>query len=250
LSPRVSATWVTFLFEVANFLVLAAALGWFFFRPVRDALERRRSELENEQRAATEARAEAERALQDARARRAELETSLEELRERVQRDAEAERERVVEEARAQMQRERETLKGELISQRRAQARSLASDAAFAAKEIVVRLLREMGGPDLEQTLLRAACRELEKLRSSGALAPIVVESLRPLGNAELSALAQAAGVPASEAGQRIDPDLVAGVRVLTARGLVDTSAAGLAAQAERVLVNHLERENANHGGS
>jgi len=57
-----SATWVTFLFEAANFLLLAAVLGWLFFRPVRDALERRRSELESEQRAATEARAEAERA--------------------------------------------------------------------------------------------------------------------------------------------------------------------------------------------
>ncbi len=243
-----SATWVTFLFEVANFLLLAVVLGWLFFRPVRDALERRRSELESEQRAAAEARAEAERASQEARARRSELEASLEELRERIQREAEAERERLVEAARAQMQRERETLKGELVSQRRAQARSLASDAAFAAREIVVRLLDEMGGPDLEHTLLHTACRELEKLRSSGPLAPVVIESLRRLDDEELVALAEAAGVAAAEVGQRVDRDLVAGVRVLTARGLVDTSAAGLAAQAERVLVNQLERENPEHG--
>lgn len=242
-----SATWVTFLFEAANFLLLAAVLGWLFFRPVRGALERRRAELESEQRSAAEARAEAERVLGDARARRAELEDSLEELRVRVQREAETERERFVEAARAQMQHERETLKGELFSQRLAQARSLAGDAAFAAKEIVVRLLEEMGGPDLEETLLRAACRELEKLAFSGSLSPIVVESARPLESAAVTSLAEAAGV-AAHAAHRIDPDLVAGLRVLTARGLVDASAAGLAAQAERVLVSELERENAQHG--
>jgi F-type H+-transporting ATPase subunit b len=245
----VSATWVTFLFEAANFLLLAAVLGWLFFRPVRDALERRRSELESEQRAAAEAHAEAERAAQDARARRAELEGSLEELRHRVQSEAEAERERLVEAARAQMQRERETLKGELVAQRRAQARSLARDAAFAAKEIVVRLLGEMEGPDLGDALLRAAAAELEKLRSSsGPLAPVVVESARALEDEALAALAQAAGVAAADVAHRIDPDLVAGLRVLTARGLVDASAAGLAAQAERILVSQLERENSNHG--
>jgi F-type H+-transporting ATPase subunit b len=244
----VSATWITFLFEAANFLLLAAVLGWLFFRPVRDALERRRSELESEQRAAADARAETERALQDARARRSELEGSLEELRERVRREAETERERLVEAARAQTQRERETLKEELVSLRRGQARSLARDAAFAAKEIVVGLLERMEGPDLEHALLGAACRELEKLRSSGSLAPVVIESVRPLDDGALAALAEAAGVATADATHRIDPDLVAGLRVLTARGLVDASAAGLAAQAERVLVTQLDRENSNRG--
>jgi F-type H+-transporting ATPase subunit b len=244
----VSSTWVTFLFEAANFLLLAAVLGWLFFRPVREALERRRSELEGEQRAAAEARAEAESAAQDARARRSELEDSLEELRERVQSEAEAERQRLVEAGRAQMQRERETLKEELVAQRRALARSLARDAAFAAKEIVVRLLGEMEGPDLEHALLRAARGEVEKLRSSGPLAPVVVESASPVDDSALAALAEAAGVAIADVAHRVDPDLVAGLRVLTARGLVDASVAGLAAQAERVLVSQLERENSNHG--
>jgi F-type H+-transporting ATPase subunit b len=241
----VSATWVTFLFEAANFLLLAAVLGWLFFRPVRDALERRRSALESEQRAAAEARAEAERALREARARRTELEGSLEELRARVQREAESERERLVGAARAQMQHERETLKGELVSLRRAQARSLARDAAFAAREIVVRLLEEMEGPELEHTLLGAVCRELEKLRSSGSLAPVVVESARALNEEALAALAEAAGVSGTDARHHVDPALVAGLRIITARGLVDASAAGLAAQAERVLVSRIEQENA-----
>lgn len=243
-----SPTWVTFLFEAANFLLLAAVLGWLFFRPVRDALERRRSELESEQHAAADARAEAERALQDARAQRSALEDSLEELRERAQREAETEHERIVETARTQAEREREALKQEFLSVRRAQAKSLARDAAFAAKEIVVHLLKEMEGPDLEHSLLRAACRELETLRSSGPLAPVVIESVHPLDEVALAALAKAAGVSAADAAHRIDPDLVAGLRVLTARGLVDVSAVSLAAQAERVLVKQLDQENSNHG--
>ena len=243
-----TATWVTFLFESANFLLLAALLGWFFFRPVRDALERRRSELESEQRAAAEDRAEAERALQHARARHSELEGSLEELRERVQREAEAESERLVETARAQIQRERDTLKAELVSLRRTQARSVARDAAFSAREIVVRLLETMEGPDLEGSLQRVAYRELEKLRLSGALAPVLIESACPLDAAALTTLAEAAGVATADAAHRVDSDLVVGLRVLTARGLVDVSAAGMAAQVECMLVGLLDRENSNHG--
>ena len=243
-----SATWVTFLFEAANFVLLAALLGWLFFRPVRDALERRRSELEGEQRAATDARAEAERALQDIRARRTELEDSLEELRGRVRREAEDERDSFIEAARAQAQRERESLKEDLVSLRRAQASSLARDSAFAAKEIVVRLLEKMDGPDLEHTLLRASCRQLEMLRSSGPLAPVIIESVYPLDEAALAAVAEAAGVEAADTTHRVDPHLVAGVRILTAGGLVDASVAGLAAQAERVLVNQLDQDSSNHG--
>jgi len=243
----VSATWVTFLFEAANFLLLAAVLGWFFFRPVRAALERRRSELESDQRAGAAARAEAEQALEEARARRGDLDQSLEGLRDRVGREAERERERLVEAARTQTQREREAFKEELVSLRRAQARSLAEDAAFAAREIVVRLLEQMGGPDLERALLGVACRELERLRETGVLAPVVVESAAALDEEALAALARAAAVARPDARGRVDPSLVAGLRVLTARGLVDASAAGLAAQAERVLVGRIEGEMAGH---
>jgi len=227
---------------------LAAALGWLFFRPVRSAIERRRSALEGEQRAAAEARAAAEQEVRAAQAKRAALETSLAEMRERILREAETERERLVEAARVQMQHERETLEAELTSQRRAQARSVASDAAFAAREIVVRLLAAMQGPDLEHTLRRAACRELETLRSEGPLAPVVVESMQTLEADALADLACATGVRPDDLSQRVESELVAGVRVLTARGLVDASAAGLAAQAERELVLRLERESGRDG--
>jgi hypothetical protein len=74
------------------------------------------------------------------------------------------------------------------------------------------------------------------------------VESACALEEEALAAIARAAGVAAGDVSHRVDPDLVAGVRVVTARGLVDASAAGLAAQAERLLVGQLDRESSNHG--
>ena len=239
-----SASWVTFLFEAANFLLLAAVLGWFFFRPVRDALERRRNELEKERQAAEEARNAAQEALEQARAQRTDFESTMESLRDRILQEAEAEAGRILESARAQARRERETWKEELVSERRARAHSLALDAAFAAREIVAGLLDRVAGPELEIALLDEACRELEGLRRAGPLSPIVIESSRPLDDATRKALFEAASVRADGATIRIDAALIAGVRVVTARGLVDVSGAGLAAQAERALVARLDRED------
>ncbi len=190
-----SATWVTFFFEAGNFLLLAALLGWLFFRPVRDALERRRSEIEGERQAAARAREEALRVLEQARERRAELETSIEALRAKAQREAEAERERLLEAAREQARRERLAREEELTSLRRAEARARVRDAVFAAREIVVRLLEAVEGPELETALVASACRQLEALRVAGSLAPVLVSAVRPSEPVGLNALAQAAGV-------------------------------------------------------
>ena len=144
--------------------------------------------------------------------------------------------------AREQAQRERETLKAELAALRRGQAKRIATDAAAAARGIVVRLLERIEGPDLEQALVTAASRELAKLAAGGPVAPVIVESAGALDPAVLDALARAAGVARSEMSARRVPELGAGIRILTARGLIDASAAGLAAHAERALVARLEQ--------
>jgi F-type H+-transporting ATPase subunit b len=244
----VSPSWVTFLFEAANFLLLAALLGWAFFRPIRAALERRRARLEAEERDAAEKRAEAERALAAVAARRKELEGSLASLREAARDEAERERSSLLDAAREQAQRERETLKTELASLRRGQARRVAGDAASAAREIVARLLERIEGPDLEQALVDAARRELAALAAAGPVAPVIVEATGALEPAVLDSLAEAAGVARSDVSAREVPELGAGVRILTARGLIDASAAGLAAHAERALAARFDAEAAEDG--
>lgn len=238
-----SASWVTFLFEAANFLLLAGVLGWLFFRPVRTALDQRRRGIEQERTGAKEAHRKLEEELEQTRAKRADFERSLEGLRERVGREADAERTRLLESARAQSERDREQVASDLVALRRAHAQSLARDAALAAREIVTRLLSEVDGPELESALLAAACREVATLRASGSLAPLVAEAARALDEAALGSLAKAAGVPAGQVTHRVAPDLVAGLRVLTGKGVVDLSVSGLAAQAERLLVGKLDHE-------
>ncbi|HTY16728.1 MAG TPA: ATP synthase F0 subunit B [Myxococcota bacterium] len=243
-----SPSWATFLFEAANFLLLAALLGWLFFRPVRDALERRRAALETEEREAAEKRSEAERTLAEATARRRALETSLADLRERALREAEDERARLIAAAREQAQRERETFKAELVALRLDQAHAIALDAAAAAREIVVGLLERIDAPGLEDALLATVRRQITELAAGGPLGPLIVEAAAGLAPEALAALADAAKVSAAEVTQRFVPSLVAGLRVLTTRGLVDASAVGLAAQAERALVIELETEESEHG--
>jgi F-type H+-transporting ATPase subunit b len=239
----VSPGWSTFLFEVANFLLLAAVLGWAFFRPVRAALEERRARIANEEQEAAEKLAEAKRAASEATSRRGEFEASLASLRERVRQDAEQERERLLDAAREQSQRERETLDAELAGLRRGQAKRLAADAAAAAREVVERLLEKIEGPDLEHALARAASQELAKLAAAGPVAPVIVESPAPISPEARESLVRAAGVADGEFSVRVVPELGTGVRVLTARGVIDASATGLAGYAERALLARVDAE-------
>lgn len=239
-----SATWVTFVFEAANFLLLAGLLAWLFFRPVRAALERRRVALESEERAAAEAHAAAETERSQLASERKAIEGERVAARERLRREAESEREALLEAGRAQMKRERERLDQELVTARHAQTRTLARDAAFAGRALVQRLLAELKGPELDELLLASACRELEGLARGGSLAPIVIESATPLDPARQARVSAAAGLGRGEAQARVDPELIAGLRVLTARGLVDGTVAGIAAQTERLLVSRIDGGN------
>jgi len=237
----VSATWATFLFEAANFLLLAILLAWAFFRPVRAAIERRQSEVLEDRRAAGHAREEAERLEEAARTARASLEDSLARLRESQRRDAERERQDLLQEAAERVQRERRSFEEELLALRRTEARAGARDTARAARDILVRILTEIRGPDLEQALVRRTCEQLERLGSDGALAPVIVESATPMDSLALSTIAEAAHVSSAELKHRVTPELVGGLRVLTARGLVDVSVAGIADRASQALAARLE---------
>jgi F0F1-type ATP synthase membrane subunit b/b' len=245
----VSPGWATFLFEAANFLLLAALLGWAFFRPVRAALEQRRIALETERREAAEAREAAQRELREAAARRSEIESSLSPLRDRARREAEREAEQLLATAREQANQEREALKAQGVALRRGQAAERAADAAGAARQIVAGLLERIDGPELEGALVEHARRQLAELAAAGPLTPVMVESAQRLGAGAIATLAAAAGLPKDALDQQVVPDLVAGLRVVTARGLVDASAAGIAAQAEHALLERLESGESGESG-
>lgn len=238
-----SADLATFLFEAVNFALLAAALGWVFFRPVQEAIETRRAALEAERRAAELDRSEAAQRLAEVETRRRELEASLDAQRAAARHEAEAEVARSREAARRAAEEEAAAVRAGLATLRRGHAVQLARDAAGATRLLVERLLAEVGGPDLDLALVRAALRRWEGL-SHARHGTVLVEAARPLSAAAhelLAGVLSAAGAPPPQV--RIVPALVGGLRIATDAGLIDVSITGMGREVERELAARLERE-------
>ena len=125
-------TLTTFLFEMANFLVLAAALGWLFFKPVRQALMDYRTKLEADNELAAQKLAEADKVHQQMSDARSQLQAELAERRASELAELRQQAERIVADARSTAEREREVLLAEAgklrvaaVSDRRGQVREL-----------------------------------------------------------------------------------------------------------------------------
>jgi F-type H+-transporting ATPase subunit b len=233
--------WTTFLFETVNFLILVAMLGWLLFRPLRQALASRRAMLAQEMEETAAERAEVARLQEDIRQRSAALDAELDRQRQEALATAQQEAERIRTEARAGADREREAARSRLAHLEEAQLEHLAVAVATAAGAVVQRLLQQIGGPDLDRGLAQAACRELQALDGE-ALGAVTVESAHPLDQETQTALSAVLGDAARTAAFRVTPTLGTGIRISTAHGLVDASATGLAAFAQRVLATQLGR--------
>jgi F-type H+-transporting ATPase subunit b len=224
----------TFLFEAANFLILAGLLGWLLFQPVRTVIAGRRQQLAEELEQARRQQSEAESLRAAMMRERQALNAELEQERARARAEAEREAAALLAAAREQSRQQQGAARQATLSLQRAEEQRLGRAAAAAAREVVLQLLAQIGAADLNQSLVQAARRELSRL-DNGALEPVTVESAQPLGAEERAALAAVFG-PDVTPNYRVVPDLVAGVRVITRRGMVDASAAGLATYAEQAL--------------
>ena len=63
----------TFVFEIANFVALAAVLAWLFFKPVRKALEDQQAKARQHEEEAAQKLADAERLREDIESQRADV---------------------------------------------------------------------------------------------------------------------------------------------------------------------------------
>lgn len=241
--------WTTFLFEAVNFVMLAAGLGWLLFRPIRQVLADRRAALTQEMGDVAAKRAEVERLQEAIRQRSAVLDTELEYLRQSALAAAQQEAERIRAGARADAEHEREAARNRLAHLEEAQLERLAAAVAAAAGAAVQRLLQQFGGPDLERSLVQAACRTLQAFEGE-ALGAVTVESASPLDQETMTALTAVLGDAARTTVFRVTPTLGAGIRITTSHGLVDASATGLAAFAQRLLTAQLGGQQHGLGGA
>lgn len=241
-----SPTITTFLFEAANFLVLAAVLGWLFFKPIRQALDDRRTRIESELQEAAQKLAEAEHRNQEVDAARANLQGELNELRTRELEAAQRKADQLLADARLAAERELALARSQAARMSEMQRDTIAQAAAAAAAETVGKLLEQISGRDLESALIDSACRQLRSLPPD-AIAPVKVESAKPLSPQQRAALEDALGRAAAAAEFRTVDDLAGGVRISTGKGLIDASVIGLSSFARRSLVKELNLRANNH---
>ncbi|WP_404370017.1 hypothetical protein ACIHQR_08725 [Corallococcus coralloides] len=240
-----SPSLANFLFETVNFLLLAVALGWLLFKPVRRALDAERERHARTEEEARRLREEAEvlaRASHEARdaagregdARRRELLAS-----------ARQEAARVVEAARVTQAADRQRLAQELSAWRESQAAELSETVGRITAESVRALLGALDGPSLDLALIRAARAELDSVPAE-ARGAALVECARPL-DAEARALL--AGVLGDGVKARVVGELGAGVRVTTPAGQVDATALSVARQAALAVKRSMDGARAGAGG-
>ncbi|MEZ4337277.1 MAG: hypothetical protein R3B82_11680 [Sandaracinaceae bacterium] len=230
-----SPTLANFVFaEAINFALLAAALGWSAFSPVRRALDAEASATRRPSPRPRPCASGGRRRPRPRHARSADaLEATLEARRRDVLAAADAQAAALVEEARAARAKERRALDEELETARAASARANAETLGRVAAEAVRRLLDALAGPSLDAALVRAACEELRALPAEERRAA-TVESARALDAESRQRLEEVLG--ASVAERRVE-DLGAGVRVTTSAGQVDATARSIARAAAVAVV-------------
>jgi F0F1-type ATP synthase membrane subunit b/b' len=226
----VSPTLANFLFESANFLLLAAALGWLLFKPVRAAIDAERDRHAEEERRVAALRDEAEALGKQIREAQQRLAGDIERERAAALAEVPKEVERLKEEARKAREAELRAFERESEATRHLQTGLLADALGRVAAASVRRLLETLDGPSLDLALVRGACEELGKLPEAARRAA-TVEAARPLGDEARRLLHATLG---GEVEEHTVQELGAGVRVTTPSGQVDASALALARQAER----------------
>jgi F-type H+-transporting ATPase subunit b len=165
--------WTTFVLEVINFLVLVWILQRFLYRPVREAVERRRQAIAQ---TLADARAVEERAKalqQQYEGRLAAFASEKEEARRHMHEEIAAERVRLTEALKTSLAEERE--KSRVLAERRAeeQRHALTDEALAEGGRFAARLLSRLSGPELEARILGIVVEDL------GALGAETLEAVR-----------------------------------------------------------------------
>ena len=226
----------TIVFQAINFFVLLGVLSWFFYRPLQRIMRRRESEiaerLDQADRRAREAEDEKQRlaALQQEAARRAD------ELVAAARKRAGEEREHVLDEARREAARLVDAAARTAREQEASVLARTQAQVATAAVEIAANLIRTAVGEQVHRALLdqlfsggfsaEPSSRLLvDDIRARGKL---VVESAYPLTQDEcerVAALVSSAPLDLAPAVEvRVDPGVIAGVRVLSHDLVLDMS--------------------------
>jgi F-type H+-transporting ATPase subunit b len=231
--------WWTFLFEALNFVVLAYILHRLLYRPLHEAIDRRREANARAQAEAEKARQEAEALRQRLEEQQAAAEQQRQELIHQAREQAETERHKLLDEAERAAQQHQEEVRQALARERDEALKALRDEVTTQAIGLTRRLLAEASERTLHQQLALRLVQALEHLPNAererlragwqsedGA----VLETAQDLDAHLLGQLNQAVsgivGQPVTLAVQG-RPELLDGVRLRLAGQVWDGSLAG-----------------------
>jgi F-type H+-transporting ATPase subunit b len=197
----VELSWPTFLLEVINFLVLVWILKRFLYKPVLEAIARRKAAIDKNLADAQAREASAQALEQQFQQRLAEWESEKQTLRAGLVEEINAQRAQMMAALENALKQERE--KARVLEERRlAELRSSAEQTAVGnGVRFTARLLARAAGPELEAKLISLALEDFQLLsdEQAGALRSLArqsglqvrVNSAYPLSDAQRNAIAQ-----------------------------------------------------------
>jgi F-type H+-transporting ATPase subunit b len=229
----------TFLFQIFNFVVVAFVLHRLLYRPLHEAIDRRRLATE-------QAQAEAERAKHDAealqarlQAERAEAELRREDLVREAHRQAEAEGQRLLEEARRRAQEQGDELRRQLAREREDGRTALRGELVRLAAELAERFLKQSADRTLHRQLVARLVESLQTVSADErrrlligwtADEPAVIETAQELDRQSLEQITAAVSTLLGQSvtlETRLKPALVCGVSLCLGGNVWDASLGG-----------------------
>ncbi len=229
----------TFFLQVVNFVVLAYVLHRLLYRPLHEAIERRRQTVRQAQAEAENARAEAEAIKQQLEEKLAQLDQQRQETMRQAREQAEVERRKMLDEAEATIQRRQEEFRRSLEREREEMSQQLSGELITHALNLAERLLRQSADSTLQAQLVKHLIETLDGLPADER------EQLRRDWQTEEQTWLETVAKPdgetlkrltetvASVAGRELalnvqyNPSLIGGVRLRIGGRLWDASIAG-----------------------
>jgi F-type H+-transporting ATPase subunit b len=258
-----SLDWATIAFQVVNFLVLAAVMYRFVFRPVMGRIQERRAEKAELMEQIREDRQEAERLRQELGERLADAEEQADQIVTEGQKRAEAERQQMLAEVEAEIEHMLADARQDVQQIRQQAVDEFHDELIDTILDVSARVIGQAAPNEVHDRLMKQLTdriwamgrQEMERVRafrrSLGERTPTAyvttAKSLSSQQQGELARTFSALADRSVDIQMEIDPSLGAGMRVRLADILVDNSIAGrleqLQGEASQALKERLTDE-------
>ena len=236
---------ITFLYELANFVVFALLFGWIFIKPIRRLLDAQAAKDAKAEETAKQHLAEAQQLRQQLVDERDRFVQEMEHQRQAALSEARLESAKLLSNAKSSIARQRDELAQHAIQIQHRQHEELVQTVVHATRLAVASLLQKIDGPDLEHSLLESACQQLSQNKLIHD-SQITIESAYELNGNHRKRIAAALGLtsPNGHVEFRVVDELLGGVRIKSSSGLIDHSIAGLSSSIEQNMRQALTSED------